>query len=188
MVFRPWTYLCDDRSSAVLLQPVGRNTRGGELQRRSQRSNRCRASDHPGSIASARHSQSERAPHLGGRTSTCNIESRLTNAPDWSGRVWLEWNHDIGRAGALSFRADLTSQSTVYFTPFNGAIQRQPPYGQLNLSAQFEPRRRCCTIRAHVRNVTNEDYITGSFSSPPPAIGRRPGQPRQARIELAVRR
>jgi outer membrane receptor protein involved in Fe transport len=39
-----------------------------------------------------------------------------------------------------------------------------------------------------VRNLTNQDYITGSFSSPPPAIGGRPGEPRQIGVQLRLRR
>ena len=50
---------------------------------------------------------------------------RLSNAPEWSGRLWLEWSGAIGDGARLSVRADARSQSTVYFTPFNDAIQRQ---------------------------------------------------------------
>ena len=42
------------------------------------------------------------------------------------------------------------------------------------------------TIGVYVRNLTNRDYITGTFSSPFPAIGGRPGEPRQAGVQLSV--
>jgi iron complex outermembrane receptor protein len=113
---------------------------------------------------------------------------RLSNAPEWSGRLWLEWNGEIGRAGALSLRADSGWQSTVFFTPFNDGIQRQSPYGLLELSADLEPRHGRFSVGVYARNLTNEDYITGTFSSPPPAIGGRPGDSRQIGVQLTVRR
>jgi iron complex outermembrane receptor protein len=111
---------------------------------------------------------------------------RLSNAPEWSGRLWLEWTHAAGRLGTLSLRADGRWQSTVYFTPFNDTLQRQSPYGLLELVAELA--RRQWSLSAYARNLTNEGYITGSFSSPPPAIGGRPGEPREWGVRLAVRR
>jgi iron complex outermembrane receptor protein len=113
---------------------------------------------------------------------------RLSNAPEWSGRLWLEWNGEIGRAGVLSLRADSRWQSTVFFTPFNDDIQRQRPYGLLELSVDLESPGRGFSVGAYARNLTNEDYITGTFSSPPPAIGGRPGDSRQIGVQLTVRR
>lgn len=112
---------------------------------------------------------------------------RLNNAPEWSGRVWLEWNGRIPRAGVASMRADGRWQSTVFFTPFNDTIQRQRPYGLLDVSVEVGPEHRHWSLGVYARNLTNEDYITGSFSSPPPAIGGRPGEPREAGVQLTLR-
>jgi iron complex outermembrane receptor protein len=114
--------------------------------------------------------------------------NRLNNAPEWSGRLWLEWTGELGRAGLASLRAESRWQSTVFFTPFNDVIQRQRPYGLLDVSAEFGSARRHWSIAGYVRNLTNVDYITGSFSSPPPAIGGRPGESRLAGIQLTLRR
>jgi iron complex outermembrane receptor protein len=113
---------------------------------------------------------------------------RLTNAPEWSGRLWLEWSHNVRKAYLVSVRADARTQSTVFFTPFNDAIQRQRPYGLLDASAELRPGRGHWSLSVIARNFTNEDYITGSFSSPPPAIGGRPGESRQISIQLTLRR
>jgi iron complex outermembrane receptor protein len=113
---------------------------------------------------------------------------RLSNAPEWSGRVWVEWRGGLRRTGTALLRADARWQSTVFFTPFNDAIQRQTPYALLDLSAEFGPRRGIWSVGAFARNVTGEDYITGSFSSPPPAIGGRPGDPRQIGVQLTLHR
>lgn len=113
---------------------------------------------------------------------------RLSNAPEWSGRLWLEWSDDLGRAGRLSLRTDSRWQSTVFFTPFNDAIQRQRPFGLLDFSAEFGPAHRHWSVGAYARNLTGEDYITGTFSSPPPAIGGRPGDSRQFGVQVTTGR
>jgi outer membrane receptor protein involved in Fe transport len=86
----------------------------------------------------------------------------------------------------LSLRLESRWQSTVFFTPFNDAVQRQGPYGLLDASLEFgRPR---WSLGAYARNLTNEDSITGTFSSPPPAIGGRPGDPRRLGLQLVIRR
>ena len=113
---------------------------------------------------------------------------RLNNSPVWSGRSWIDWTRPISRARALSLRADATWKSTAFFTPFNDSIQRQRPLGLLDVSAEFGPTHGHWSVSAYARNLTNEDYITGSNSPPPPAIGGRPGDPRQVGLQLAVGR
>jgi iron complex outermembrane receptor protein len=114
--------------------------------------------------------------------------NRLTNAPQWSERMWIEWTRTIRTVRVLTLRVDTTWQTTVYFTPFNDGVQRQAGYGLVNMSADFAPLKGQWSVGAYVRNLANRNYITGSFSSPLPAIGGRPGEPRQAGIRFAVRR
>jgi iron complex outermembrane receptor protein len=111
----------------------------------------------------------------------------LSNAPTWSGRLWLQWRGAIGGA-LLAARAETRAQATVFFTPFNDEVQRQRPYGLLDLSAQLRTRSGHWSVAVFARNLTNEDYITGTFSSPPPAIGGRPGESRQAGLQLTISR
>ncbi len=113
--------------------------------------------------------------------------NRLSNAPMLSGRLWAQWNRTVGRAGLISLRAESRGQSTVFFTPFNDRIQRQAPYGLLDASAEFGPRHRPWSITAWARNLTNTDYIVGTFSTPLPAIGGRPGPPRQVGVHFTIR-
>jgi iron complex outermembrane receptor protein len=122
---------------------------------------------------------------VGGITSDV-AGNRLTNAPEWSGRAWIEWNGRMGRAGTWSLRGDSTWQTTVFYTPFNDEIQRQRAYGLLDVSAEFTPRQKRWSVGLFARNLTNQDYITGTFSSPPPAIGGRPGDPRHAGIRFSI--
>jgi iron complex outermembrane recepter protein len=113
---------------------------------------------------------------------------RLNNAPEWSGRLWLEWLLRVTAATSISLRADSTWQTTVFFTPFNDAIQQQAAYALLGGSAEFRPLYRRWSLAVYARNLTNEHYVTGTFGTAAPAIGGRPGVPRQIGIQFAVRR
>jgi iron complex outermembrane recepter protein len=114
--------------------------------------------------------------------------NRLNNAPEWAGRIWIEWTGDLGQSRRLSIAADLTGQSTVYFTPFNDSIQRQRPYGLLGARVEYGPSNRRWAAAAYVRNLTNADYITATFGTAPTAFGGRPGPSRQFAIDFTVRR
>ncbi len=114
--------------------------------------------------------------------------NRLNNAPEWAGRLWIEWTVDIGRSRRLSFSAESTAQSTVFFTPFNDSIQRQTPYGLLGARVEYGPDHRRWAVGAYARNLTNTDYVTGTFGTPPTAFAGRPGPSRQFAIEFTVRR
>ena len=125
------------------------------------------------------------ATGVGGVTSDV-AGRRLNNSPEWSGRVWIDGICTIGRASSLSLRADSTWKTTVFFTPFNDSLQRQRPIGLLDISAEFRPTRRRWSVAAYARNLTNEDYITGSSGSPPPAFGGRPGDVRQLGVQWRI--
>ena len=112
-------------------------------------------------------------------------KARWTISLARSGSVWIGWERLLP-GGVLSLRGETTWQSTVYYTPFNDTVQRQRPYGLADLNVEFRPTRQPWAIGAFVRNATNEDYITGTFSSPPPAIGGRPGEPRRAGLTFSI--
>jgi iron complex outermembrane receptor protein len=114
--------------------------------------------------------------------------NRLNNAPEWAGRIWIEWSGDVGRARRFLIAADATAQSTVYYTPFNDNIQRQTPYGLLGARLEYGPGDRRWAVAAYSRNLTNTDYITATFATAPTAFGGRPGPQRQFAVEFSVRR
>jgi len=114
--------------------------------------------------------------------------NRLNNAPEWAGRLWIEWTGDVGRSRRLSISAESTAQSTVFYTAFNDSIQRQRPYGMLGTRIEYGRGDRRWTVGAYARNLTNTDYVTGTFGTPPTAFAGRPGAPRQFAIEFTARR
>jgi len=114
--------------------------------------------------------------------------NRLNNAPEWAGRLWIEWAGDVGYSHRLWVSAESTTQSTVFFTPFNDGIQRQTPYGLLGARVEYGPGHRRWTVAAYGRNLTNTDYVTGTFGTPPTAFAGRPGPQRQFAIDFTLRR
>jgi iron complex outermembrane receptor protein len=114
--------------------------------------------------------------------------NRLNNAPEWAGRLWFEWSGEAGQSRRLSIAGDASAQSTVYYTPFNDSIQRQEPYGLLGARVEYGPRNRRWTFAVYGRNVTNTDYLTGTFGTPPTAFAGRPGPSRQYAAELTIQR
>jgi iron complex outermembrane receptor protein len=114
--------------------------------------------------------------------------NRLNNAPLWAGRLWIEWTGDVGLARRLSIAGDVTAQSTIYYTPFNDPIQKQGPYSLPGARVEYGRSDRAWTIAAYARNLTNTDYLTGTFGTSPAVFGGRPGPPRQYAVEFSVRR
>jgi iron complex outermembrane receptor protein len=113
--------------------------------------------------------------------------NRLNNAPEWAGRLWIQWIGAI-REKQLSMALDSSAQSTVFYTPFNDSIQRQGSYGLLGARAGYGPASRRWAVAVYGRNLTNTDYINATFGTPPTAFGGRPGPPRQFAIDFTVRR
>ena len=114
--------------------------------------------------------------------------NRLNNAPEWAGRVWIDWTKEVGHSRRLLVSAESTAQSTVFYTPFNDRIQRQSPYGLLGARVEYGSADRRWTFGAYGRNLTNSDYVTGTFGTPPNAYAGRPGPARQFAVDFTVRR
>ena len=83
---------------------------------------------------------------------------------------------------------DATAQSTVYYTPFNDAIQQQAPYGLMGARAEYGPAHRRWSVNAYARNLTDTEYVMATFATSPVAFGGRPGASRHAGIQLVLQR
>ena len=114
--------------------------------------------------------------------------NRLNNAPEWAGRLWIQWTGNIGHSRRLSISAESTAQSTVFYTPFNDSIQKQSPYGLLGGRVEYGTGDRRWSVGAYARNLTNTDYVTATFGTPPNAYAGRPGPSRQFALDFTVRR
>jgi iron complex outermembrane recepter protein len=114
----------------------------------------------------------------------------LNNAPEWSGSASAVYEIATGRAGTASLRGDLSWQSSVFFSPFNTAIEAQRAYALIHLRAGFEPRSRWWEVAVYVRNVGNREYLTGATATNVgfPAFTGRPGEPRHWGVQFTLRR
>ena len=113
--------------------------------------------------------------------------NHLNNAPEWSGGGSAVYEIGTGRAGTAFVRGDATWQSRVFFTPVNDAIETQRAYGLVHLRAGFEPKTRRWEIAVYVRNLGNQEYITGTYNVPPTAITGHPGEPRHWGTQFTIR-
>ena len=114
--------------------------------------------------------------------------NRLNNAPEWAGRLWVEWSRELARSRRLAVAVNSSAQSTVFYTPFNDRIQQQVPYGLLGGRVEYGPSHGRWAVGAYARNLTNTDYVTGTFGTPPNAFGGRPGPSRQFSVDFTIRR
>ena len=120
-----------------------------------------------------------------GGTSVDAAGRRLFNAPEYSGRMFLQYRSQLGAAGALSLLFEALLQSTVYFTPLNDPVERQGAYSLVNANVTIRPRRHW-SIGVFARNLTDTDYVTGTSSVPPPAIAGRPGERRRFGVQFTL--
>ena len=113
---------------------------------------------------------------------------RLNNAPEWAGRLWVEWSGGIGSSRQLSIVADRRRSRRCTTRRSNDNIQFQGPYSLLGARVEYGPTNCRWALAAYARNLTNTDYITATFGTAPVAFGGRPGPPRQFAIDFTVRR
>ena len=125
-----------------------------------------------------------RAVHVrAGERVTLSFTLRVALAENTrAGRLWIEWTGDIGRSRRLSISGESTTQSTVFYTPFNDSIQTQSPNGLLGARIEYGPGDRRWSVGAYARNLTNTDYVTGTFGTPPNAYAGRPGPRVRSRL------
>ncbi len=113
---------------------------------------------------------------------------KLNNAPEWAGRLWVQWSGNVTTSDLLSVTVDATAQSPVFYTPFNDHIQRQLSYALVGVRAEYGPAHRRWSINVYARNVTNTGYIMAAFATSPAAFGGRPGASRQVGMQLVLQR
>ena len=102
---------------------------------------------------------------------------RLNNTPPWSGRLWVDWTRAIGAANPrCRLRADVTRENDgVFHSRSTTRVQRQSAVGVAGTSAPSSARHISrWFVATFARNLTNEDYITGSRVGTPSAGHRRP--------------
>ena len=107
----------------------------------------------------------------------------LTNAPKVSINLGLNYTSPMASGASLTYRANASYKSRIYFSEFNE--YSQDAYTIVDLNLIWESADETMRSRFFIKNATDEDYISGYLSSA--TGGGRFGQwgyPRTAGIEI----
>ena len=107
----------------------------------------------------------------------------LTNAPKVSINLGLNYTNPMASGASLTYRANASYKSRIYFSEFNE--YSQDAYTIVDLNLIWESADETMRSRFFIKNATDEDYIAGYISAA--TGGGRFGQwgyPRTAGIEI----
>lgn len=122
------------------------------------------------------------APVFGGGTVDASGR-RLNNSPEWSYSLSAQYTRDF-KWGSIYLRGDYSWQDEIFFTADNNDIDRQASYGLLNGSVGYVSRDQRLEIALWTRNLTDEEYVTGTAQFPLVRAGRF-GSPRTFGIRIS---
>lgn len=88
---------------------------------------------------------------------------KLNSAPEWSGSLGANWDHEIG-AGSIFLRGEYNWQSEIFFTPDNNEVERQGSYALVNVFLGYTNSDGRWSVELWGRNLFDEDYISSSAS------------------------
>ncbi|HEY5755200.1 MAG TPA: TonB-dependent receptor [Steroidobacter sp.] len=160
---------------------------GGEVEAIADLSNAWRADLAVGYVHSEYGALEARNGAAPGNPNVVLTGNQLPRSPKWTMTGGLRYATDLGTLGDLTVRAQYNYTSQIYFTPFNEAIARQSSYGLLDLTATFEPANSNLVLRVFGRNLTDEAYFNGLFTSAMSNNGRGSyGLPRTFGAELTA--
>lgn len=89
----------------------------------------------------------------------------LSRAPKFSGTLGVEADLGIRSPSDLTLRAEIYHSSRVYYRPYGEKADSQEAYQTVNLYATYRPEGSAFSLRAYVKNATDEDYLAGLFSA-----------------------
>lgn len=85
------------------------------------------------------------------------------NAPEWSGRLGLNWQRQIGDAGRLLVDGDIALRSKTYPTVSSSEVLAQGGYALINAQVAFVTDDDHWTASLAVRNLTDKRYVSHGF-------------------------
>lgn len=90
--------------------------------------------------------------------------NHLNRAPEHTINLGVNYTAELGNAGTLTLRGEMFNSADVYFRQFNQPQDAQEAYTTYNAFATFDPRGPL-SVRAFVRNISDEDLLLGVFSA-----------------------
>ena len=93
--------------------------------------------------------------------------NQLQQAPDFTINIGAQYTHYFGNGMSLSLRADYYYQSNMFGRMFNKDIDRIDSWDQLNAQIKLESANGSWHATAYVKNIMNDDNITGMHVTDP---------------------
>ncbi len=90
-------------------------------------------------------------------------QRKLVNAPDFTSRASLRYDHELGNAGTLSFNGAISYRSKTYLTVSSSEILAQDGYALLEASLQFVSDDQHWNIILAGQNLTNRKFREHAF-------------------------
>jgi iron complex outermembrane receptor protein len=89
---------------------------------------------------------------------TLRPDTRLVNAPEWTGSVAADWTAWSGEKWTLTLHGDYSFKSRVEFFLPNYPDEGQPAYGLTNARLILAPRAKQWSLELFGANLTNREY------------------------------
>ncbi|HVY81340.1 MAG TPA: TonB-dependent receptor [Steroidobacteraceae bacterium] len=89
---------------------------------------------------------------------TLRPDTRLVNAPEWTGSVAADWTAWSGAKWLLTLHGDYSFKSSVEFFLPNYPDEGQPGYGLTNARLILAPREKQWSLELFGENLTNREY------------------------------
>ena len=120
-----------------------------------------------------------------------NIEgNQMLRVPDMKAGAWVQYDWNLGNAGALQFTTSWSWIDEVFFSPFESEVDKAPSYYRLDARASWKSPAEVWSVAAFVNNITDEIGIRQIDRTDETENFRRSGAttfPRQFGIELRYR-
>ncbi len=103
--------------------------------------------------------------------------NQVTKSPKWSLTGNLEYSFEIGSAGTLALRYDISYKSSFFFSAFNTPGTRQGNYAVSNAQITYSPPGNSLKISAYVKNLTNKAVFVQAVQASAllfPSVGYNP--------------
>ena len=98
-----------------------------------------------------------------GRSAGVTTDSVLQNAPEWTISAGAAYDIEVDGFGTFTPRVDWSYRSEVANDAVNTAQLIQPGYHLVNVSVNFRGPDEAFGLRAEVKNLTDETYLTSGY-------------------------
>ena len=98
-------------------------------------------------------------------TNEFTLEDNLVRTPTSSYNIGISYLFNVGKAGSLLPRLDVTSQNNIHFEPANNDLVFEDGYNNINATLTYTTKSKKIKITAGVINLTDERYLLAGDSN-----------------------